>query len=184
MAEAIWAALPSALGGRARRRERAHEPSREADARPKATSIPARRIRASRDAPVGHAGAEAELLAAYREGRLAHAWLIGGPEGIGKATLAWRFARFVLAHPDPAAPAVRDGARSLRRRQTIPPARQLAALAHPDFALLRRDLERRKRRASATEIRVDDVRAGACRCSTFRRRSAAGASRSSTAPTT
>ena len=55
------------------------------------------------------------MLSAYREGRLAHAWLIGGREGIGKATLAWRFARFVLANPDPAAAAVRE-ARDLARR--------------------------------------------------------------------
>ena len=41
---------------------------------------------------IGHERAEAEMLSAYREGRLAHAWLIGGREGIGKATLAWRFA--------------------------------------------------------------------------------------------
>ena len=46
---------------------------------------------------IGHRAAEAEMLAAYRSGRLAHAWLIGGPRGAGKATLAWRFARFVLA---------------------------------------------------------------------------------------
>jgi len=57
---------------------------------------------------IGHKAAEQELLSAYREGRLAHAWLIGGREGIGKATLAWRFARFVLANPDPAAAAVRE----------------------------------------------------------------------------
>ena len=44
-----------------------------------------------------------ELLNAYRSGKLAHAWLIGGPEGVGKATLAWRFARFILAQPDPTA---------------------------------------------------------------------------------
>jgi hypothetical protein len=56
----------------------------------------------------GHKAAEAELLAAYREGRLAHAWLIGGAEGVGKATLAWRFARFLLANPDQGAPLVRE----------------------------------------------------------------------------
>ena len=50
---------------------------------------------------IGQAPAEAAMLQAYRSGRLPHAWLIGGPEGIGKATLAWRLARFVLAHPDP-----------------------------------------------------------------------------------
>ena len=44
----------------------------------------------------------ATLLDAYRGGRMHHAWLIGGPKGIGKATLAYRFARFAFAHPDPA----------------------------------------------------------------------------------
>ena len=54
----------------------------------------------------GHADAEQNLLEAYRSGRMPHAWLIGGPEGIGKATLAYRMARFVLANPDPDAKAV------------------------------------------------------------------------------
>ena len=58
----------------------------------------------------GHASAEAALLAAYRSGRIPHAFLIAGPKGIGKATLAYRLARFVLAHPDPASPAVAKAA--------------------------------------------------------------------------
>ena len=57
------------------------------------------------DAPVaranplllGQASAEQTLLTAWRSGRLPHGWVIGGPRGIGKATLAYRFARFVLA---------------------------------------------------------------------------------------
>src|SRR6202140_1230252 len=53
---------------------------------------------------LGHGAAEAALLAAYRSGRVPHAVLIAGPKGIGKATLAYRMARFVLAHPDPAGP--------------------------------------------------------------------------------
>ncbi|MEI8155101.1 MAG: DNA polymerase III subunit delta', partial [Hyphomicrobiales bacterium] len=48
----------------------------------------------------GHAEAEQTLLEAYRSGRIPHAWLIGGEKGIGKATLAYRLARFVLANPD------------------------------------------------------------------------------------
>lgn len=44
----------------------------------------------------GHDGAQREFLEAYRAGRLHHAWLITGPRGIGKATLAWRFTRFLL----------------------------------------------------------------------------------------
>ena len=46
----------------------------------------------------GHPEAETAFLDAIRSGRLHHAWLIGGPEGIGKATLAYRIARFLLAH--------------------------------------------------------------------------------------
>ena len=87
---------------------------------------------------VGHAAAEAAMLAAYRENRLAHAWLIGGREGIGKATLAWRFARFVLANPDPETAAVQS-APNLFVAADHPAARQLAALSHPDFALARRE---------------------------------------------
>ena len=44
----------------------------------------------------GHHEAETALLNAFRSGRIPHAWLIGGAQGIGKATLAYRMARFVL----------------------------------------------------------------------------------------
>jgi DNA polymerase III subunit delta' len=107
---------------------------------------------------IGHERAEAEMLAAYREGRLAHAWLIAGKEGIGKATLAWAFARFVLANPDPAAKAVRE-ARDLQVEPSHSAARLLAGLAHPDFALIRREWKTNPKRL-ATEIAVEDVRAG------------------------
>ena len=106
---------------------------------------------------VGHAAAEAAMLAAHREGRLAHAWLIGGREGIGKATLAWRFARFVLANPDPTTAAARN-ARDLSVAPDHPAARQLAALSHPDFALARREWNA-KSKSFYSDIRVDDVRA-------------------------
>ena len=107
---------------------------------------------------VGHERAEAEMLSAYREGRLAHAWLIGGREGIGKATLAWRFARFVLANPDPAAKAVRE-ARNLHVEPTHQAARLLAGLAHPDFALIRREWQAATKKL-ASEISVEAVRQG------------------------
>jgi DNA polymerase-3 subunit delta' len=106
---------------------------------------------------VAHQAAEAEMLSAYRKGRLAHAWLIGGPEGVGKATLAWRFARFLFANPDPKAPAVR-GARDLSVDPKAPAARHLAALAHPDFSLVRRAWQP-DRKKFASEIQVEHVRA-------------------------
>ncbi|MDO1583680.1 DNA polymerase III subunit delta' [Rhizobium oryzicola] len=50
----------------------------------------------------GHEAAEAFLARSYKSGKSHHAILIEGPEGIGKATLAFRFANHVLSHPDPA----------------------------------------------------------------------------------
>ena len=107
---------------------------------------------------IGHERAEAEMLSAYREGRLAHAWLIAGKEGIGKATLAWAFARFVLANPDPAAKAVRE-ALDLHVEPSHSAARLLAGLAHPDFALIRREWQGATKRLAA-EISVEAVRRG------------------------
>jgi DNA polymerase III subunit delta' len=106
---------------------------------------------------VGHRPAEAEMLASYREGRLAHAWLITGAEGIGKATLAWRFTKFLLANPNPTGDSVR-AAHDLSVDPNRPVARQLAALAHPDFSLIRREW-RTTTKNFATEIGVDVVRA-------------------------
>lgn len=106
----------------------------------------------------GHEAAERELLDAYRRNRLAQAWIIGGPEGIGKATLAWRVARFLLAHPDPTAPEVQN-ASSLAVPGEHPAARRIATLALADIFLLRREWnDKAKPPKHFTEIRVDDVR--------------------------
>src|SRR5262245_39226660 len=103
----------------------------------------------------GHGAAEPELLNAYRSGRMPHAWLIGGPPGIGKATLAYRLARFVLTHPDPSSAPVRQ-ARSLAVAGDHPVARRIAAQAHSDLLTLERTVgENGKMR---TEIAVADVR--------------------------
>src|SRR2546429_7532535 len=74
----------------------------------------------------GHREAEAALLNAYHSGRIPHAWLIGGPQGIGKATLAYRMARFVLAHRNPAASDVQS-AETLWVDPSEPVARHVAA---------------------------------------------------------
>jgi DNA polymerase-3 subunit delta' len=104
----------------------------------------------------GHAEAEQALLASYKSGRVPHAWLIGGPPGIGKATLAYRFARFVLAHPDPAAPEVQK-AGSLALDPEHPVARRVAAQAQGDLLVLER-LVNEQTGKLYTVIRVDDVR--------------------------
>src|SRR6266480_2344640 len=73
----------------------------------------------------GHGEAEQALLGAYRSSRFPHAWLIAGPAGIGKATLAYRMARFMLALPDPRAPQVQS-AKSLHVDSDHPVARRIA----------------------------------------------------------
>ena len=103
----------------------------------------------------GHAAAEQTLLDAYRGGRMAHAWLIGGRPGIGKATLAYRLARFVFSHPDPTAPAVQQ-ASSLAIGSNIAVARQVAAQAHPDLLVLQRTVGDNGKLRSV--ITVDEVR--------------------------
>ena len=104
----------------------------------------------------GHSEAERALLDAYKSGRIAHSWLIGGPPGIGKATLAYRLARFVLAYPDPQAPEVHKAV-SLAVDPEHPAARRIAAQAQGDLLVLERSINEQTGKLY-TVIRVDDVR--------------------------
>lgn len=104
---------------------------------------------------LGHARAEETLLHAYRGGRLHHAWLIGGRRGIGKATLAYRFARFLLRHPDPAGVAAGS---SLAIDPTDPVFHRVAAGAHPDLFVIERPFDQKTEKVKA-ETNVDVARA-------------------------
>lgn len=104
----------------------------------------------------GHSGAEDSLLDAYRSRRIHHAWILGGPKGSGKATLAFRFARFVLANPDPGAAAVAS-ARNLDVDAGHPAARRIAAGAHADLLHMRRPWDDKAKRFK-TELPVDEIR--------------------------
>jgi len=99
---------------------------------------------------VGHDEAEAALADALGGGRLHHAWLITGPRRLGKATLAYRFARAALG-------AQRNGPRPLDVREDDPIFRRVAQLAHPDLFVLRRGLNERTGKPRG-EITVDDAR--------------------------
>lgn len=99
----------------------------------------------------GHAAAAEALAAAARSGRMHHAWIIAGPKGVGKATLAWRFARALLAH----GPAKCPDDLSVPEDHAV--RRKVTALTHPDLILIRRpwDTDRKRFRL---ELPVEEVR--------------------------
>ncbi|SJZ48829.1 DNA polymerase-3 subunit delta' [Enhydrobacter aerosaccus] len=104
---------------------------------------------------IGHELAERTMLVSQQIGRLHHAWLLTGPRGIGKATLAWRFARFLLAgQPGGLFASTPD---SLDVMPQAPGRALVDARSHPDLFHLRRSLNPDTGRIR-TEISVDDVR--------------------------
>lgn len=98
---------------------------------------------------IGHAEEERALAEALRGGRMHHAWMLTGAKGLGKATLAYRFARVALG-------AKSTGPRPLDVDTQDQIARRVGALAHPDMFVLRRGLNDRGR--PRREITVDDAR--------------------------
>jgi DNA polymerase-3 subunit delta' len=96
----------------------------------------------------GHEATEQAFLAAWRSGRLAHGWLLGGPRGIGKETLAYRIARFVLAG---------GTAPTLELAPTHPVFRRVAARGHSDLYSLERQVNEKTGKLRS-EIIVEDAR--------------------------
>ncbi|MCG5242631.1 DNA polymerase III subunit delta' [Azospirillum doebereinerae] len=108
---------------------------------------------------IGHEESEQLLLEAWNSGRLPHAWLIGGTPGTGKATLAFRFARFVLSQEAPGeglfggnAPAT-----SLHLSAGHPVFRRVASGGHADLLTVERQRDEKRDRLKR-DIAVDDVR--------------------------
>ncbi|MEX0284695.1 MAG: DNA polymerase III subunit delta' [Paracoccaceae bacterium] len=108
----------------------------------------------------GQGGAEAAFLQAFNAGRLHHGWLLTGPRGVGKATLAWRIARFLLATPE----AEEDGLfgappppETLDIAPDHPVARRVAAGSDPGLAIIIRSPNQKTGRMR-DQIVVEDVR--------------------------
>jgi DNA polymerase-3 subunit delta' len=98
----------------------------------------------------GSEAAEHAFLDALERGRLHHAWLLVGPEGVGKATFAYRAARRLLG----ARPEADYGV--LGADPNDPVFRQVAGRAHPDLMVLELESADGKPRKS---IPVDEARA-------------------------
>jgi len=108
----------------------------------------------------GQDAAEQTFLNAHNAGRLPHGWLLTGPKGVGKATFAWRAARFLLATPmddgdglfgAPPPPA------TMNIDPDHPVASRMQALSEPGLCLLRRPWDEKAKRLK-TQLTVDEVR--------------------------
>jgi DNA polymerase-3 subunit delta' len=96
---------------------------------------------------IGHAAAAGAMLEAMRGGRLHHAWLVTGPDGVGKATLAFRFARRLLA----------GGTETLELAAGHPVFRRVAAGSHADLLTVEREWDEKKKRLKKN-ISADSAR--------------------------
>ncbi|NNL87745.1 MAG: DNA polymerase III subunit delta', partial [Marinicaulis sp.] len=104
-----------------------------------------------RQTQIGRAEIEQKLRQTMADGALSSGWIIGGPKGAGKATLAYRIARGLL---DPGA--LKDD-RSFDASKTSQGVNLIANAAHPDLFILEREWDEKKSKYK-TEISVDSVR--------------------------
>ncbi len=112
----------------------------------------------------GHKVAEQEFLSCYKSGKLHHAWLISGAKGIGKATFAWRMAKFLLTQPidgnqvnglfDNSSENQTNGAdKNFDKAITA----RILAESEPRLVVIRKSFDE-KRKTFRSSIRVDEVR--------------------------
>ncbi|MEP3047796.1 MAG: DNA polymerase III subunit delta' [Roseibium sp.] len=123
---------------------------------PEVDALPGIPLPHERDQLIGHTETEQQLLTAYRSERLHHAWILGGPKGIGKATLAFRFAQFVIANPDRFGATV-NSAHNLTVSTDHSVVRQVKAGGHPNILHLRRPWDEKGKRFKS-DLPVDEVR--------------------------
>lgn len=106
----------------------------------------------------GQDQAIAGFLTAYTSGRLHSGWLVTGPRGIGKATLAWKIATFLLAEtPDDGLFGAPPPPTTLDVSPDHPDARLVQSGAHPRLYVVRRPYDEKAGKLKS-EITVDAVR--------------------------
>ena len=109
---------------------------------------------------IGQDAAQTAFLDAFNGGRIHHAWLLTGPRGVGKATLAWNIARFLLATPDPDGDSLFGAAppaQTLDISADHPVARRIASGAEAGLKPITRTVNEKTGRLRK-EIVVDDIR--------------------------
>jgi DNA polymerase III subunit delta' len=112
---------------------------------------------------IGHEAAERTFLEAYQQDRLHHAWLLSGPKGIGKATLAWKFAKFLLTQPTDNGPGLFGGALPVEKPTTLsvdadnPDIQRIESGGHGGLRLVERT-ENEKTGKLRNDIVIGDIR--------------------------
>ena len=111
----------------------------------------------------GHQNEEGSFISAWNSSRLPHAWLLGGTRGIGKASFAYRVARYVLSQPANSA-LDKTGLFSLQKKENTlylasedPLFRKIASGGHPDLLTLQRTVSKKDGRLNSS-ISVEEVR--------------------------
>jgi DNA polymerase-3 subunit delta' len=104
---------------------------------------------------VGHESAERELRRLVEAGRLPHAILLSGPRGIGKATLAFRLARFLLVTGEDSTKTAVGSGLAIDSDNGV--FKRVAAGGHADLLTVERAYDPRRRRLRG-EIVVEDAR--------------------------
>jgi DNA polymerase-3 subunit delta' len=109
---------------------------------------------------LGHEDSERAFLDAWTSGRMAHSWLITGPRGIGKATLAFRIARFVLSSGNGGESALFGDSlpASLAISRGHPIFRRIASGGHADLKVLERVPDAEKGGKMPSDIPVELAR--------------------------
>ncbi len=105
-----------------------------------------------RETLYGHETVESRLTQIFKAGRMHHAWLLCGPKGVGKATFAYRLARYVLRYPDPA-----DAPEQMAVSADDPVFKRVAARGHADLLTVERSFDEKTKRLKA-EIGVGEAR--------------------------
>lgn len=106
---------------------------------------------------IGQNLAQEQFLTAFNAGRTHHAWLISGPRGIGKATLAWQIAQFLLAQPSPKSGRALPAPTSFDIPADHPIRRRIQSLGEPRLFLCRRPWDE-KTKTHRKFITIDTIR--------------------------
>lgn len=107
---------------------------------------------------LGHEEQEKVFLDAFLSGKMHHAWILHGPEGIGKTTFAYKIARFLISNiGEQDGGFLNEPVTSLDLSETHPTFKLVSSKACPDLLVVEREFDEKKGKYKK-EIIVEDTR--------------------------